>query len=1495
MHEAKRTRRLAIVLSVLVIVCCVSLIIGSTFAIFTANKQFPISVSGGKVDVSASLTLDKGFTQEQNGGRTEVDPTTSGTTTSVTLTDGESEPMGTITLTPSAGGNTVASVSMQNLAQGSGARFTLSVTNNSTVGMKYIAYLEKGNGILASNLEVTPYTAADEVDQQSATLYTESGTRVIFSGGGNDLWQSGGTTGSTDTYTFEISLPWKTDGSYPDITATETMTIVIEAVQSNADTSISLDTGSGTEQSFGTFEEALDAANASETPSATIKAGDGVHNIPEDYKPNKPTTITGNGSGTIINGDINTAQNFSLSGATFNGNINSTGGDVNIENATVNGTVNHTGEASTASTAATFSTLAKVSRAYTPDETLATVSLANATLNVTNASNAIKINGANLVLDNCDITLTHTEATTLEAVSITGGAVNMLNSSITVRDSATGNYSAKALYINNNSLNPEGTTNGKKASAVSYIADSSIVVDTSSSYLYSGITYDRFNEQAVQLYTARAEFSNTTVEAGNGILGFYGSTVVFTGGEIETLWYAISGNNLQGSFDITLDGARLVSTEEGSTIYLPMQNTTIIEGGTYISGYTPLEIRMGSVTINGATLESTATRSENLVATNQSTPDGSAIVLHAKAYTFASHPESSAWPDGYEDPYKSTSFYKSNTLYLQLTDANLVTKEGVRGISYYHWNIAEQPVTIVNPNNLLVTGLAADATALQELINSNYCSTLILVKDTSTDKTITFNKGDRSFTFDLNGKTLTGSNTGATITNKGTLTITGDGTIYSTNTSQQANPAVLNYDQLIIENGTFGSSQSRGAAIENFGTATINGGNFTACDNYVNGGYAYAIINGSNSSNYPDATMTINYAHVYGHMNGVLSASSGNMIVNDGVYELSSKDGSTTQYRMVYVSGSGKVVINDGTFTRSVSNDNAFFGGFYTSSGQTTSITVNGGTFEDTVHDYIKVDGETGFSMIINGGTFVDVPRVTSIYVTLTFGENFSLEDRTVTDPATTTIQAYLNAKADLVFTSPVQIPVGYEYTFTAYGSTLTGTIINYGTLTIVGQGTITNAADDKNHTITNYETLTIGEEGVADGESIIVDNLTHGTAAVHNDVGATFTFNSGKLLRSNENGQNANDNGGNSFYNLRNYGTVIINGGTIEHDGKYSSLIENGWQNGTQNTQQAEAVMVINGGTFTGGLNTIKNDDWGVLTINDGKFVNVSQACVLNWNVATINGGTYDIAQSEKTEAVILNGHINETMDKGILSVKKITYSGAPLIAWMTGFGSIDAGTITVYDAEVLQAVADVAADKTIILGDDIAIGAANSTATGLIFKQDATLDFNGYKLNYQGTAFAVYVDGATVTFEDTSESGNGGIEGGKGGNNVSLTVTNGGIANITGGVYNVGPDANNVGNSTIYILSPGGTVNISGGKFSTEAMWSNRYYVLNIKNEATGDFNVSGGEFVGYNPADGDDVQEGGFVSEGYTVETRKEGEQTIYTVVPVTEESTGEQAAN
>lgn len=234
---------------------------------------------------------------------------------------------------------------------------------------------------------------------------------------------------------------------------------------------------------------------------------------------------------------------------------------------------------------------------------------------------------------------------------------------------------------------------------------------------------------------------------------------------------------------------------------------------------------------------------------------------------------------------------------------------------------------------------------------------------------------------------------------------------------------------------------------------------------------------------------------------------------------------------------------------------------------------------------------------------------------------------------------------------------------------------------------TLTN---ESSHTIYNSGTLTVSDT-VGGG---VVDNVTHAKAALYNEVGAKAVLNGGTFTRSKENGISADDNGGNSWYTMLNHGTMTINDGvTVSQNGSYSSLFDNGWYTGAQNTTKAPSVLVINGGHFSGGLNTIKNDDWGNLTIKGGTFENVTQAVVLNWNVAAIEGGTF--LASNEAQAIILNGYADAEMDKGELTIREaVNYEGAKLLYPMNNnFSTL--GTIKVVGEEMKNAVVE-------SLGDD-------------------------------------------------------------------------------------------------------------------------------------------------------------------------------------------------
>ena len=417
--------------------------------------------------------------------------------------------------------------------------------------------------------------------------------------------------------------------------------------------------------------------------------------------------------------------------------------------------------------------------------------------------------------------------------------------------------------------------------------------------------------------------------------------------------------------------------------------------------------------------------------------------------------------------------------------------------------------------------------------------------------------------------------------------------------------------------------------------------------------------------------------------------------------------------------------------------------------------------------------------------------------------------------------------------------------------------------LTIDGSGVIVDSNGDgvsrstPSHTIVNSGMLVI------DGD-VTIDNVTHARAALHNTAEGTAILNGGHFLRSKENGSSAEESGGNSFYTIQNYGTMTINEGVVvELDGGFSSMIENGYYDGTVNTSEKEAVMTINGGTFSGGLNAIKNDDWGVLTITGGSFLNQEQSAVMNYNELTVDGGTFQV--SGKASSIFINTRLDNKMDQGILTINKMdTYSGATLI---TANGT-DAGIITVCTEDVLNAALDVAANKT------VKIGASLKESQYIVLSVGETvLDLNGYEMTVDGAGIFELTDSAKLTV-----TGNGSMI-------QTMDSTEGYLfclwdsseLTIENGTFVCGITAVQIGDSA--------KASIKDGTFSALADWEGVWWILNKKDNSPSVFSVSGGTFVNFDPSvSRTENPDENFLADGYTVTSTSDGQgNTLYTVVP------------
>lgn len=568
---------------------------------------------------------------------------------------------------------------------------------------------------------------------------------------------------------------------------------------------------------------------------------------------------------------------------------------------------------------------------------------------------------------------------------------------------------------------------------------------------------------------------------------------------------------------------------------------------------------------------------------------------------------------------------------------------------------------------LVPTAMAEGETAVAKVGNDKYetlqaavnaatteNSTVTLLKDVTED--ITIPTGVTAM-LDLSGKTLTNKAGKHTITveNGGKLNISDSvGTGVVDNTSH-GKAAIYNKGEVTLNGGTFERSAEKGTyspysdggnswyTIANYGTMEINTG--VTVENA--GGYSSMIRNGGDVT--ADCNLTIEGGNFAGGVNTVKNDSFGVLTINGGNFS------NTTQY---VIMNWNKAEITAGTFQTLDTASAVLFTSAYGADDNTVGkLTISGGEFKhasDTQEMIVDhYDESNSGAAAVTGGRFdADISKyIPSDYVQSADGTVEKLGEsnavakvgdtyyKTLADAVTAADNATVTLLKDV--TANVTIPADKTITLNLNGMTLTNvddhTILNNGNLTITGTGR--------------------------------VDNISHAKGALYNK--GTVVINGGTFDRSQENGMNKGESGQNSWYTIKNVGTMTINdGATVQTAGnnaalgKFSSLVSNGYFNTNDyNTNKGleQPILTIDGGTFRGGLNTIKNDDRARLTINGGTFSNYYQAVVQNHNIAEITGGTFTAASDANTETYgIYNCGCGADIDLGTLTVSGGTFTGA-------------------------------------------------------------------------------------------------------------------------------------------------------------------------------------------------------------------------------------------
>lgn len=550
----------------------------------------------------------------------------------------------------------------------------------------------------------------------------------------------------------------------------------------------------------------------------------------------------------------------------------------------------------------------------------------------------------------------------------------------------------------------------------------------------------------------------------------------------------------------------------------------------------------------------------------------------------------------------------------------------------------------------------------------------------------------RTVTIELeDGATLTNEDGKHTIENHGTLTVTGSGTIDNVT---HGHGALVNYGTATLEGGTLTRSA------ENSKSPSDNGGNswyvidnhssLTIKENAVvrNNGYFSSLIRNIGDSADSPATLTIS--------GGEISQADFIAIKNDDFGKLSITGGTFNSGNQA-VQNWSEATISGGyfqtgdiiTWSYEGSNSTTEISGSavinedvkavnYDGKSSVASVTITGGTINGNLEKGIYKGGivsvdptATSSSIQVSGGSFSNnISAFVKDGYTITGSDgSFTITD--ATEPTENSV-----AKTGGIYYKSVQNAINAAEggaTVTLVKSVNEDIVVSGKEITLdLGENTLTNVSGDT-ITVKIDANLTVVGSGT-------VDNKSNARAAIFNE--GTVTLNGGTYDRTSESGESADISGGNSWYTICNHGSMTIHdGATVKNTGSFSSMIENGYYSyKSENartgyisgTNAANPTLVIEGGEFVGGLNTVKNDDGGKLYIHGGSFSNSAQAAVLNWNVTEITGGNFEVTTKY---AVVLNGkdtgntYNGEVLNQGNLSITGGSFTapkGTPVIEGM-------------------------------------------------------------------------------------------------------------------------------------------------------------------------------------------------------------------------------------
>lgn len=604
----------------------------------------------------------------------------------------------------------------------------------------------------------------------------------------------------------------------------------------------------------------------------------------------------------------------------------------------------------------------------------------------------------------------------------------------------------------------------------------------------------------------------------------------------------------------------------------------------------------------------------------------------------------------------------------------------------------------------------------------------------------------------------------------------------------------------------------------------------------------------------------------------------------------------------IYFPSSGTLTIDNSTINAKTMGAQVCSGNLNINSGST--ITVSGDLVAKTEGDGAIQDGAAisivnragykGLGQIaITGGTFTAKDDNAAIKA---YTWDSSTKQESAFDNSTKTV-----AVSGGTFSSAVSADLCAEGCTPIANTNGTHSVAS-GVAYVAGKGFDTlQAAIDAAQDGETVTLLTDATEDVAINKSVTLD--LHGKTLTNTNAGkATISVQGGTVTV-----KNGNVAGGTGYYNIEvtkdsNANLTLVDV-TATAGNTGSSMIDN-W-----------GTLTVTSGTYTGGLDTVKNEPNAKLTITGGAFTLTKgtskgfTGVVFNYGDLTISGGEF--IQSDKS-APYGQAQVVHT-DKGGNAVPSTVISGGTFknlctrsTAWTVretnaanGATRVSGGAFNksitegycadgfiptknadgTYGVKEGHYVAQVGSTKYETLADAIRLAAKGKTITlltdveqntQLTINKNITLDLNGKTIkNTQdiwgdnANAILSITNGAKVTI-----TGNGTIDA-KENDCYTINVVKGDLTIENGTFY---------GNVSVVQVQEG-TLSVKGGTFDLHQKWEgSSKYLFNCIDDAyaSGSANVaiSGGTFVGFDPSASPEGEGTSYLAPGYAPAANADG---------------------